>query len=120
MSLDPSDIPIEANIEELEKTIVPGYRAGVPVAFESRKNTSCRVTIWRGDGEFVTNGVRIIRVSDGKIFWGAFDGEGYLEFPSADAMEFQVLDKDGACFFTLAPAGAGEEDPVAVTWSVRQ
>ncbi len=109
IGLDGAELPITAEIDQLEQTVTPTYRSPIHLVFDAHAAAPRLVVVQRPDGEPITAGVQIKRLSDGKLYRAAFDGEAYLDVGAdADGNRFVAQDGGGACRFTLPPAILGE------------
>jgi outer membrane usher protein len=79
ITVDPSNLPIDAEIESTSDTVTPAHGAGVLVNFKVRNNTSSAlVTFVRDDGSFVPAG-SVGRIEGGDEFTVGYDGQAFIQ-----------------------------------------
>jgi len=76
--LDPSELPINAEIDNIEQVIVPGSRTGVKVLFPVRDGRGALVRIVMDDGEPAPAGLELKLVGDEREFFVARRGEAFI------------------------------------------
>ena len=76
--LDPSELPISAELDSIEQVIVPGNRSGVMVKFPVRSGRGALVKIIFDDGEPAPAGAEIELTGDKQAFFVARRGEVFI------------------------------------------
>ena len=76
--LDPSELPISAELDSIEQVVVPGNRNGVIVKFPVRSGRGALVKIIFDDGEPAPAGAEIELVGDKQVFFVARRGEAFI------------------------------------------
>jgi outer membrane usher protein len=79
IAVDPSNLPIDAEMESTSASVTPAHGAGMLVNFKVRNNTaSALVTFVRGDGSFVPAG-SVGRIEGGDDFTVGYDGQTFIQ-----------------------------------------
>ena len=76
--LDPSELPISAELDSIEQVVVPGNRSGLLVKFPVRSGRGALVKIIFDDGEPAPAGAEIELVGDKQAFFVARRGEAFI------------------------------------------
>ncbi len=76
--LDPSELPISAEIDNIEQIAVPAARSGVKVVFPVRSGRGALIRIVLDDGAAAPAGAEIELVGDHKEFFVARRGEAFV------------------------------------------
>ena len=76
--LDPSELPISAELDSIEQVVVPGNRSGLIVKFPVRSGRGALVKIVFDDGEPAPAGAEIELVGDKQEFFVARRGEAFI------------------------------------------
>ena len=76
--IDPTELPINAEIESIEQTAVPPYRGGVKIAFPVRTGRGALIKINLADGEPAPAGAVVYLAGDKQEFYVARRGEAYV------------------------------------------
>lgn len=76
--LDPSELPISAELDTIEAVVVPPLRSGVKVRFPVRAGRGALLSIVLDDGEPAPAGAEISVDGDGKEFFVARRGEAFV------------------------------------------
>ena len=76
--LNPSELPISAELDSIEQVVVPGNRSGVIVKFPVRSGRGALVKIIFDDGEPAPAGAEIELVGDKQVFFVARRGEAFI------------------------------------------
>ena len=78
LTIDPSNLPVDAEIENAREVVAPADRSGVLVNFKVRSDTtSALITFVRSDGSFVPAG-SVGRLEGGGEFVVGYDGEAFV------------------------------------------
>lgn len=76
--LDPAELPISAEIDSIEQTVVPGWRSGVKVVFPVRSGHGALLKIVLDDGEAAPAGA-VVRIEGDKAeFYVARGGQAFV------------------------------------------
>jgi outer membrane usher protein len=76
--LDPSELPISAELDTIEMVVVPPARSGVKVSFPVRSGRGALVRIVLEDGQPAPAGAEIELAGDSKEFFVARRGEAFV------------------------------------------
>ena len=76
--LDPSELPISAELDSIEQIVVPGWRSAVKVAFPVRSGRGALIRLVLDDGEPAPAGAEVARVGDDQEFFVARRGEAFV------------------------------------------
>ena len=76
--IDPTELPINAEIESIEQTAVPAYRSGVKITFPVRTGRGALIKINLADGEPAPAGAVVYLAGDKQEFYVARRGEAYV------------------------------------------
>ena len=76
--LNANDLPMSAELDNIEATAVPAWRSGVSIQFPVRSGQGALVKIVTADGAPVPTGATVELVGDGKAFFVARRGEVFL------------------------------------------
>ena len=76
--LDPSELPISAELDTIEMVAVPPARSGVKLAFPVRSGRGALIKIMLEDGEAAPAGAEVELVGDDKEFFVARRGETFV------------------------------------------
>jgi outer membrane usher protein len=76
--LDPSDLPISAELDSIEQIAVPAARSGVKIVFPVRSGRGALVKLILDDGEPAPPGAEIVLAGDNKEFFVARRGEAFV------------------------------------------
>lgn len=76
--LDPSELPISAEIDNIEQIAVPANRSGVKITFPVRSGRAALIKIVLADGQDAPAGTEIELVGDKQEFFVARRGEAFI------------------------------------------
>ena len=76
--LDPSELPISAELDSIELEAVPALRGGVKIAFPVRSGRGALIRIELDDGEPAPSGAEVELIGDKKEFFTARRGEAFV------------------------------------------
>jgi outer membrane usher protein len=76
--IDPKELPINAEVESIEQTVVPAWRSGVKVTFPVRGGRGALLKIVLDDGEPAPAGATVAIQGDKEEFYVARRGEAYV------------------------------------------
>jgi outer membrane usher protein len=76
--IDPTELPISAEIDSIEQTVVPAWRSGVKVVFPVRSGRGALIKILFDDGEPAPAGAVVGIESDKQEFYVARRGEAFV------------------------------------------
>ncbi len=107
--LDPSELPISAEIDNIEQFAVPAWRSGVRVTFPVRSGRAALLRIELDDGEPAPAGSTIELAGDKQEFFVARRGEAFVTGLQPENT-LRVTWNGASCSFKVAlPAGALDE-----------
>lgn len=78
IQLDPSELPISAEIDSIEQVAVPAARSGVLVKFPIRSGRGALIRLVLDDGEAAPAGAEIAIEGDNRDFYVARRGEAFV------------------------------------------
>lgn len=107
--LNPDDLPISAELENIEQYAVPAWRSGVKVTFPVRGGQGALLTIILEDGQVAPPGAVVQIEGDKEQFYVARRGEAFVT--GLQASNHLLLDYNGQkCRFdvTLPPSKADD------------
>lgn len=104
ITIDPSNLPVDASIESTREVVAPADRAGVLVNFAVRNDTnSALVAFVRPDSTFVPAG-SIGRTADGGEFVVGYDGQAFIKnLASANRVTIEFVDGTCSAAFAFTP-----------------
>lgn len=76
--IDPKELPIDAEIDSIEQSVVPAWRSGVKAVFPVRSGRGALLRIVFGDGEPAPAGAVINLEGDTQEFYVARRGEAFV------------------------------------------
>ncbi len=76
--LDPGELPINAEIDDIEQNVVPGSRVGIKVKFPVRSGRAALIKIVFDDGDVAPAGAELKLAGDNKEFFVARRGEAFV------------------------------------------
>ena len=76
--LDPTELPISAEIDSIEQTVVPGWRSGVKVVFPVRSGRAALLNIVFDDGEPAPAGAVVRIDAEKEEFYVARRGQAFV------------------------------------------
>ena len=94
--IDPSELPINAEIGSIEMMAVPAYRSAVKVTFPVRTGRGALIKINLADGEPAPAGATVFLDGDPQEFYVARRGEAYVTGMQA-TNRLQLKWKDQSC-----------------------
>lgn len=104
IQLNPQDLPISAEIDSIEKEVVPAWRSGVKIQFPVRSGRGALVRIVLDNNEPAPAGAVVNIKGDTQSFYVARRGEAFITGLQASNM-IEMNWKDQQCVFnvTLPP-----------------
>jgi outer membrane usher protein len=107
--LDPSELPISAELDTIEKIVVPAARSGVSIRFPVRTGRGALVRIVMAGGEPAPAGARIELAGDDKEFFVARRGEAFVTgLQAKNSLRMRWRDSSCGLSFELPPGGIDE------------
>lgn len=109
LRLNPSDLPLSAEIDSLEQTVVPRLRGAVKLSFAVRSGRAALVTVRLPDGQAAPIGAEIELVGDTQRF---MVGRGGLAFVTGlqNSQQLRLHWKGSSCQMLLALAPGDPND----------
>lgn len=104
ITIDPSNLPVDAEIESTREIVAPADRSGVLVNFKvSSDTTSALVTFTRPGGDFVPAGA-IGRIEGGNEFVVGYDGQAFIkDLAGMNSATIEFVDATCRAEFPFAP-----------------
>src|SRR5574340_2846 len=107
--LDPSELPISAELDSIEQVVVPAWRSAVKVAFPVRAGRGALVTLVLDDGEPAPAGAEVELAGDDEAFFVARRGEAFITGLQARS-EIRLKWNGAGCTIVVElPPGAVDE-----------
>ena len=110
--LDPSELPISAELDSIEQVVVPGSRRGVIVRFPVRSGRGALIKIIFEDGEPAPAGAEIELVGDKQEFYVARRGEAFITGLQA-SNQLRLKWNATSCSLAVDLPAAGGPDEIA-------
>ena len=109
MRLDPTELPISAELDSIEMEAVPAQRSAVKITFPVRSGRGALIRIVLDDGEPAPAGAEIELMGDKKEFFVARRGEAFVT--GLQAENTLRLKWNGAtCSFTVKLPDGSPDD----------
>lgn len=104
ITIDPSNLPVDAEIETTREVVAPADRAGVLVKFAVRSDATAALVVFVGrDGNFVPAGAAG-RLENGNEFVVGYDGQAFIKgLASANKATIQYLGDTCRAAFDFVP-----------------
>ncbi|HXD43163.1 MAG TPA: fimbria/pilus outer membrane usher protein [Ramlibacter sp.] len=109
--LNASDLPISAEIESIERTVVPRWRSGVKVDFPVRAGKAALLKIQFDDGEPAPAGAVVRIEGDNEEFYVARRGEAYVTALQPENV-LTLTWKQQSCRFPVQISPAANDDVI--------
>lgn len=107
--LDPSELPISAEIDNIEQIAVPPWRSGIKVVFPVRSGRAALLRIVFDDGQPAPAGAPVELVGDTQEFFVARRGEAFIT-GLQPSNTLRITHNGATCTFKVElPAGALDE-----------
>jgi len=110
--LDPSELPISAELDSIEQVVVPGNRTGVIVKFPVRSGRGALIKIVFDDGEPAPAGAEIELVGDKQEFFVARRGEAFVT-GLQPTNQLRLKWEGASCTFAVDLPPATSQDDIA-------
>jgi outer membrane usher protein len=107
--LDPSELPISAELDSIEQVVVPGNRQGVLVKFPVRTGRAALLKIVFDDGQPAPAGAEITLKGDKQVFYVARRGEAFVTGLQADNRLELVWNNERCTFSVTLPPGTADD-----------
>jgi outer membrane usher protein len=109
--LDPSELPISAELDTIEMTAVPPARSGVKISFPVRSGRGALITFLLEDGEPAPAGAQVELAGDDKEFFVARRGQAFVTGLQA-SNALRLTWKQRSCTLQV-PLPQGDKDEIA-------
>ena len=107
--LNPSDLPLSAEIDSLEQVVVPRLRSAARLSFPVRSGQAALVTVLLQDGRPAPAGAEIERLGDARRFPVGRGGQAFLTGLLAE-QPLRLHWKNASCLMALAlPPGSPDD-----------
>jgi len=107
--IDPSDLPVSAEIDNIERSAVPAWRSAVKVKFPVRTGRGALLRIVLDDGDVAPAGAIVAIEGDNQEFYVARRGEAFVTgLQPANALRLKYQDQECRFDLILSPANADE------------
>lgn len=110
--LDPSELPISAELDSIEQVVVPGNRNGVIVKFPVRSGRGALIKIVFDDEQPAPAGAEIELIGDKQDFFVARRGEAFVTGLQA-SNRLRLKWEGASCTFAVDLAPASNQDDIA-------
>ncbi len=110
--LDPTELPISAELDSIEQVVVPGNRSGVIVKFPVRSGRGALIKIVFDDGEPAPAGAEIELIGDKQEFFVARRGEAFITGLQA-SNRLRLKWEGASCTFAVDLPAAVNQDDIA-------
>ena len=107
--IDPSELPIQAELDSIEQLAVPAYRSAVKVTFPVRSGRGALIKINLADGEPAPAGATVNLAGDKQEFYVARRGEAFVTGLET-TNKLQLKWKDQSCQLEVTLPVATTED----------
>jgi outer membrane usher protein len=107
--IDPSELPISAELDSIELMAVPAYRSAVKVTFPVRSGRGALIKIILADGEPAPAGALVYLEGDKQEFYVARRGEAYVTGMQT-TNRLQLKWKDQSCQLEVTLPAATTDD----------
>lgn len=104
ITIDPSNLPVDAQVARTREIVAPADRSGVLVNFNVQRDiASALVTFTRPGGEVVPAGV-VGRIEGGAEFVVGYDGQAFIrELAAANVATIEMIDGTCRAEFSFVP-----------------
>ena len=106
IEIDPADLPLDVEVNEVVQQVTPYARSGARVTFDIRRTRQALVALKQADGQPVPMGARVRMLPGGGEFITGRRGEVWLTDLGADAQRITVTWKNGFCDLNFAVPSA--------------
>ncbi|HSV46546.1 MAG TPA: fimbria/pilus outer membrane usher protein [Ramlibacter sp.] len=101
IELDPTDLPLDAQVQDLTQDVTPYARGGALVKFALRRTRQALVVLTQADGEPVPVGARVSLGATGPEFVVGRRGEAWLTDLAQERQTLHVSWPRGGCTLTV-------------------
>jgi outer membrane usher protein len=109
LRIDPSDLPVSAEIDNIERGAVPAWRSAVKVKFPVRTGRGALLRIVLDDGDVAPAGAVVSIDGDNQEFFVARRGEAFVTgLQPANSLRLKWQEKECRFEVALPPANADE------------
>ena len=100
ISIDPHDIPLDAEIGTLKLQVIPTFRSGIEVNFPIKRSHGATFTVILENGQPLPVGTLIQKIESNEIFTVGYKGEVYINNLSS-ITQLRATWKNQTCKFTI-------------------
>ena len=107
ISIDPMDLPLNAEIESTVDYVAPSFRSGVYVEFNVKKAVPSAIVILQtADGKFVAAGSEGRLEGSEEPFVVGYDGQAFIrDLAAVNTIHISTPGQECSTQFTFAPSG---------------
>ena len=110
IEIDPSDLPLDVEVNEVVQQVTPRARSGARVTFDIRRTRQALVALHQADGQPIPMGARVRMLPGGGEFVTGRRGEVWLTDLGTDMQRISVTWKGGFCEVNFAVPAASADN----------
>ena len=111
IEIDAAEMPLDAEVKEIAKEVVPYARTGAMVRFDVRRSRQALLVLHQADGQPVPLNARVRLLPEGPEFRAGLRGEVWLSGLTAEQQRVQVSWAAGGCELDLQVPAADDGAP---------
>jgi outer membrane usher protein len=112
IEIDAADLPLDAEVQDVKRDVVPYARSGALVNFEIRRSRQALLILQRRDGQPVPAGTQVRLLPAGAAFEAGLRGEVWLTEVAPERQRVGVSWSAGACELDLQVPPSLNGEPV--------
>nr|WP_242528931.1 fimbria/pilus outer membrane usher protein [Ramlibacter ginsenosidimutans] len=114
IEVDPADLPLDAEVQDVRQEVVPYARSGALVHFDIHRTRQALLVLHRRDGQPVPVGTRVKLLPANAEFEAGLRGEVWLTDIAADQQRVHVSWPGGGCTLDLHVPRSANGEPVTL------